>query len=39
VETFIEFGPGRVLTAIIKRMLRKSTCINVNDAESVHVKL
>jgi [acyl-carrier-protein] S-malonyltransferase len=39
VETFIEFGPGRVLTAIIKRMLRKSTCINVNDAASVHVKL
>jgi [acyl-carrier-protein] S-malonyltransferase len=39
VDTFIEFGPGRVLTAIIKRMLRKSTCINVNDAASVHVKL
>jgi [acyl-carrier-protein] S-malonyltransferase len=39
VETFIEFGPGRVLTAIIKRMLRKSNCINVNDAASVHVQL
>jgi [acyl-carrier-protein] S-malonyltransferase len=39
VETFIEFGPGRVLTAIIKRMLRKSTCINVNDAASVRVQL
>ncbi len=39
VETFIEFGPGRVLTAIIKRMLRKSNCINVNDASSVHVEL
>jgi [acyl-carrier-protein] S-malonyltransferase len=37
--TFIEFGPGRVLTGIIKRMLRKSTCINVNDASSVHVEL
>ena len=37
VETFIEFGPGRVLTAIIKRMLRKSNCINVNDATSVRV--
>src|SRR6185312_9288356 len=32
VETFVELGPGRVLTAIIKRMLRKSNCINVNDA-------
>lgn len=39
VETFIEFGPGRVLTAIIKRMLRKSNCINVNDATSVRVSL
>ncbi len=37
VETFIEFGPGRVLTAIIKRMLRKSNCINVNDASSAKV--
>jgi [acyl-carrier-protein] S-malonyltransferase len=37
VETFIEFGPGRVLTAIIRRMLRKSNCINVNDATSVNV--
>ena len=39
VETFIEFGPGRVLTAIIKRMLRKSNCINVNDAATVQVSL
>ena len=39
VSTFIEFGPGRVLTAIIKRMLRKSDCINVNDAQSVRVQL
>jgi [acyl-carrier-protein] S-malonyltransferase len=39
IETFIEFGPGRVLTAIIKRMLRKSTCINVNDASTVHLTL
>ena len=38
-NTFIEFGPGRVLTGIIKRMLRKSTCINVNDAASVRVEL
>ena len=39
VETFIEFGPGRVLSGIIKRMLRRSTCITVNSAESVHVEL
>jgi len=39
IETFIEFGPGRVLTAIIKRMLRKATCVNVNDASTVNVPL
>ncbi|MBI2765041.1 MAG: ACP S-malonyltransferase [Chloroflexi bacterium] len=39
VDTFIEFGPGRVLTAIIKRMLRKSNCYNVNDATTVNVQL
>jgi [acyl-carrier-protein] S-malonyltransferase len=39
VEQFIEFGPGRVLTAIIKRMLRKSNCANVHDSASVSVKL
>ena len=39
VDTFIEFGPGRVLSGIIKRMLRRSTCITVNNAESVHVEL
>jgi len=39
VTTFIEFGPGRVLSGIIKRMLRKATCINVNDAASVAVGL
>lgn len=39
VDTFIEFGPGRVLTAIIKRMLRRANCINVNDATAVRVAL
>jgi [acyl-carrier-protein] S-malonyltransferase len=39
VTTFIEFGPGRVLTGIIKRMLRKSTCLNVNDADSLSLPL
>ena len=39
ITTYIEFGPGRVLTAIIKRMQRKATCINVSDAESVSIDL
>ena len=39
IDTFIEFGPGKVLTGIIKRMHRKSTCINVNSVESVELNL
>lgn len=39
VNTFIEFGPGRVLSAIIKRMVRKATCINVNDPTKVTLEL
>ncbi len=39
IKTFIEFGPGRVLSGIIKRMLRRSTCITVNSAESAQVDL
>jgi [acyl-carrier-protein] S-malonyltransferase len=37
--TYIEFGPGRVLTAIIKRMQRKANCVNVSDAESLTLDL
>jgi [acyl-carrier-protein] S-malonyltransferase len=39
VNTFIEFGPGRVLVAIIKRMVRRSNCVTVNSAETVSVEL
>ena len=39
IDTYIEFGPGRVLTGIIKRMMRKATCISVNSAESALVEL
>jgi [acyl-carrier-protein] S-malonyltransferase len=39
VETYIEFGPGRVLSAIIRRMYRRSKTFNVNSAESVRLSL
>jgi len=39
VHTFIEFGPGRVLAGIIKRMVRKANVYNVNSAESLELKL
>jgi len=39
VSTYLEFGPGRVLSGIIKRMHRKSKCISVNSADSVELDL
>ncbi len=39
VGTFVEFGPGRVLSGIIKRMLRRVACITVNGADTVRVEL
>ena len=39
VNTYIEFGPGHVLTSIIKRIQRTSTRINVTDAVGVNVSV
>ena len=39
VKTFIEFGPGRVLTGLIKKMIRSASCVAVNDTQSVHLDL
>lgn len=35
IETFIEFGPGNVLTGLVKRIDRKARRINVADADDV----
>ncbi len=35
VERFVEIGPGRVLTGLIKRIARKSELVNIGDAETV----
>jgi [acyl-carrier-protein] S-malonyltransferase len=34
VSTFIEFGPGRVLTSLVKRIDRQATVVNVEDLAS-----
>jgi [acyl-carrier-protein] S-malonyltransferase len=35
VETFVEVGPGRVLSGLIRRIDRSARCLNVSDPESV----
>lgn len=34
ISTFVEFGPGRVLTSLIKRIDRKASLVNVEDLAS-----
>jgi [acyl-carrier-protein] S-malonyltransferase len=35
VTTFIEIGPGRVLTGLIKRIYKEAAAQNLNDLTSV----
>ena len=35
VSTFIEIGPGKVLTGLIKRINKSATLVNVGDAEAI----
>lgn len=35
VERFVEFGPGRVLTGLMRKIDRKRTTINISTAESL----
>lgn len=34
VSTFVEFGPGRVLTSLVKRIDRQAKTVNVGDVDS-----
>lgn len=35
VDTFVEVGPGKVLSGLIKRIHRSATCVAVNDLETL----
>jgi len=35
VERFVEIGPGRVLTGLMRKINRKVPCINISNAEAV----
>jgi len=35
IEEFIEFGPGKVLSGLLRRIDRSSKCANVQDADSL----
>jgi [acyl-carrier-protein] S-malonyltransferase len=35
VTTFIEIGPGKVLTGLIRRIIKDARTINLGDLESI----
>jgi [acyl-carrier-protein] S-malonyltransferase len=35
VKTFVEIGPGTVLTGLIRRIVPDATTLNVNDPKSL----
>ena len=35
VETFVEVGPGRVLSGLVRQIERRARCLNVEDAASL----
>ena len=39
VETFIEIGPGKVLSGLLRKIDRKKRALNVEDAESLEKTL
>ena len=38
VETFVEVGPGKVLTGLMRQINREVKCFNVEDADSLKAR-
>jgi [acyl-carrier-protein] S-malonyltransferase len=34
-RTFVEVGPGKVLSGLVRQIERSANCVNVSDAESL----
>jgi [acyl-carrier-protein] S-malonyltransferase len=38
-DTFVEFGPGKVLSSLVKRMRREATALPVGDTDGIDAAL